>query len=73
MREALAFWRHYDQAHGMEARDALWKGPETLPSGEDLDDPEGFASRRALITASDDEFDAALEKLLAGGYEEKPE
>lgn len=73
MREALAFWRHYDQAHGAEARDALWKGPETLPSGEDLDDPEGFASRRALITASDDEFDAALEKLLAGGYEEKPE
>lgn len=73
MREALAFWRHYDQTHGMEARDALWTGPETLPSGEDLDDPEGFASRRALITASDDEIDAALEKLLAGGYEEKPE
>ncbi|WP_421082793.1 zinc-dependent metalloprotease [Rothia nasimurium] len=70
MREALAFWRHYDEAHGYEARDGLWAGPETLPTGEDLDDPAGFASRRALLNASEDELDAALEKLLAGGYDE---
>lgn len=73
MREALAFWRHYEEQHGFEARDQLWQGPETLPTGEDLDDPEGFASRRALFTASEDEFDAALEKLLAGGYDQPDE
>ncbi|MDY3048926.1 MAG: zinc-dependent metalloprotease [Rothia sp. (in: high G+C Gram-positive bacteria)] len=73
MREAQAFWRHYEEAHGFEARDQLWKGPETLPTGEDLQDPEGFASRRALLTASEDEFDAALEKLLAGGYDQPEE
>ncbi|WP_237233212.1 zinc-dependent metalloprotease [Rothia nasisuis] len=73
MREALAFWRHYEEQHGFEARDQLWEGPETLPTGEDLDDPAGFTSRRALLTASEDEFDAALEKLLAGGYDEPHE
>ncbi|WP_237223453.1 zinc-dependent metalloprotease [Rothia nasimurium] len=73
MREALAFWRHYEENHGFEARDQLWEGPETLPTGEDLDDPAGFTSRRALLNASEDEFDAALEKLLAGGYDEPAE
>ena len=73
MREALAFWRHYEENHGFEARDQLWEGPETLPTGEDLDDPAGFTSRRALLNASEDEFDAALEKLLAGGYDEPTE
>lgn len=73
MREALAFWRHYEENHGFEARDQLWEGPETLPTGEDLEDPAGFASRRALLKASEDEFDAALEKLLAGGYDEPAE
>ena len=72
MREALGFWRSYEEAHGFEARDGLWAAPETLPTSEDLDDPEGFISRRALLNASEDEFDAALEKLLSGGYDEKP-
>lgn len=70
MREALAFWRSYEEAHGFEARDGLWEAPETLPTGEDLDDPDGFIGRRALLNASEDEFDAALEKLLSGGYDE---
>ncbi|MGV3017484.1 zinc-dependent metalloprotease [Rothia sp. 88186D007BW] len=73
MREALAFWRHYEENHGFEARDQLWEGPETLPTSEDLDDPTGFTSRRALLNASEDEFDAALEKLLAGGYDQPTE
>lgn len=72
MREALGFWRSYEEAHGFEARDGLWATPETLPTSEDLDDPEGFISRRALLNASEDEFDAALEKLLSGGYDDKP-
>ncbi|MDO4898823.1 MAG: zinc-dependent metalloprotease, partial [Rothia sp. (in: high G+C Gram-positive bacteria)] len=73
MREALAFWRSYEDTHGFEARDGLWNAPETLPTSEDLDDPEGFIDRRALLNASDDELDAALEKLLAGGYDEDTE
>ncbi|MFW0108533.1 zinc-dependent metalloprotease [Rothia sp. P7181] len=69
-REAAQFWRHYTQEYGLEARDQLWEAPEMLPTLEELDNPEAYASRTALVTASEDEFDAALEKLLSGGYDQ---
>lgn len=69
MREATAFWEHMENKRGVEERDGLWESAELLPTNEDLDDPEGFEQRRGLLTASDDEMDAALAKLLAGGYE----
>ncbi len=69
MREATAFWEHMENKRGIEERDGLWESAELLPTNEDLDDPEGFEQRRGLLTASDDEMDAALAKLLAGGYE----
>ena len=70
LREASQFWGSYAEQHGVEKRDALWEAPENLPTGEDLDDPERFGESRGLLNASDEEMDAALEKLLSGGYEE---
>lgn len=64
MREAAEFWRFVEQRRGVEDRDGLWEAPELLPTDEDLDDPAGYESRRGLLTASDEEFDAALENLL---------
>ncbi|MDO5617144.1 zinc-dependent metalloprotease [Kocuria sp.] len=69
MREAAEFWRFVEQRRGLEDRDGLWDAPELLPTDEDLDDPAGYESRRGLLTASDAEFDAALEELL-GSTEE---
>ncbi|ROZ62634.1 zinc-dependent metalloprotease [Kocuria soli] len=64
MREAAEFWRFVEQRRGMEDRDGLWEAAEFLPTDEDLDDPAAYESRRGLLTASDEEFDAALEQLL---------
>lgn len=69
MREAATFWDYVAEQRGITERDSLWESPELLPTNEDLDDPQGFEERRGLLTASDEEMDAALEKLLAGGYE----
>lgn len=64
MRDAAAFWERVEQRRGLEDRDGLWESPELLPTDEDLDDPESYESRRGLLTASEDEFDAALRSLL---------
>ncbi|MDP9239123.1 MAG: zinc-dependent metalloprotease [Actinomycetota bacterium] len=45
LREAAALWAALAARGGAEARDALWEHPDLLPSGTDLDDPEGFANR----------------------------
>ena len=50
----------------------MWEAPENLPTDEDLDHPENFGSARDLLHASDEEMDAALEKLLSGGYDDQP-
>lgn len=72
LREASQFWKGYEEEHGVEKRDALWEAPENLPTDEDLDHPENFGSARDLLHASDEEMDAALEKLLSGGYDDQP-
>lgn len=64
MRDAAAFWERVEARRGLEDRDGLWESPELLPTDEDLDDPEGYESRRGLLTASEDEVDAALRSLL---------
>ena len=70
LREAATFWGYVEEQRGIPERDSLWESPELLPTNEDLDDPQGFEERRGLLTASDEEMDAALQKLLAGGYED---
>lgn len=72
-REAAQFWTAKTEELGVAGRDALWKAPETLPTGEELTDLTQYTERTEMLNASDDEFDAALEKLLAGGYDEPAE
>ena len=69
LREAAEFWQYVGERRGIQDRDDLWDAPELLPTDEDLDDPAGFSERRGLLTASEDEVDAALQRLLSGGYE----
>jgi putative hydrolase len=47
LREAATLWRTLREQKGPEGRDELWRHPDLLPSGEDLDDPEGFVRRSA--------------------------
>ena len=69
LREAATLWASLKEERGIEGRDAIWHHPDLLPTGEDLDDPQGFsAERRRLAEASDSEVDDALQKLLSGGY-----
>lgn len=70
LREAAEFWQYVGERRGVQDRDGLWDAPELLPTDEDLDDPAGFTDRRGLLTASEDEVDAALQRLLSGDYEE---
>ncbi|MHC5558211.1 zinc-dependent metalloprotease [Kocuria sp. U4B] len=70
LREAAEFWQYVGERRGLRDRDGLWEAPELLPTDHDLDDPAAFSERRGLLTASADEVDAALQKLLSGGYEE---
>lgn len=70
LREASDFWAQYEEKHGAAARDGLWEAPENLPTGEELEDPAAFEGSRDLLSASDEEMDAALAKLLDGGYED---
>jgi putative hydrolase len=69
LREASALWGEIHRELGAEARDDLWRHPDTLPHGEDLDNPAGFLARVAE-PAGEDDFDQALRDLLD---EESPE
>ncbi|WP_299166049.1 zinc-dependent metalloprotease [uncultured Arthrobacter sp.] len=69
LRDAAALWEQLRQERGIAGRDAIWQHPDLLPTPEDLDDPAGFSTRRQLAESGDADVDAALEKLLAGGFE----
>lgn len=66
LRDAAALWAVLTQARGVAGRDAVWAHPDLLPTGEDLDDPAGFAQRRGDAQESSAAVDAALEQLLRG-------
>ena len=69
MREAAAMWRAVTDAVGVAARDALWDYPDMMPNAGDIDDPAGLIARLAARARGEepelDEFDQALEQLLA--------
>ncbi|GAA1495681.1 zinc-dependent metalloprotease [Paeniglutamicibacter kerguelensis] len=69
LREAAALWAHLLDERGIEGRDAVWDHPDLMPTSEDLQDPAGFTPRRQLAEASMDDIDAALSKLLSGGFD----
>ncbi|MFT4165965.1 MAG: zinc-dependent metalloprotease [Microlunatus sp.] len=63
MRDAANLWAALRSARGVEGRDAVWSHPDLLPTSADLDDPLGFV-QRGSETAVEDDFDAALARLL---------
>ena len=72
LRDAAALWGSLRARHDAAQRDSVWAHPDLMPTSEDLDDPLGFAERRAEadteaaeIMGSD--FDAELAKLLGHG------
>lgn len=60
LREAAALWETLTEAEGSAGRDSVWDHPDLLPTSDDLDDPSGFAARRASADAPFDlsELDA---------------
>ena len=73
LRDAAALWAHIGAERGTEGRDEIWRHPDLMPTAADLDDPQGYGKRRKLLEADGSEIDEALQKLLAGGYDEAPD
>ena len=76
LREASAMWRAVTDAVGASARDALWDYADLMPTAADIDDPSALIARlQAQLRGEDaprDEMDDALERLLAGEFDEAP-
>lgn len=64
VRDAANLWAAVRSAHGVEARDAVWDHPDTMPTSDDLSDPIGFVERPSVPQG--DDMDAELRKLLDG-------
>lgn len=67
LREAGALWSALEEARGVEGRDAVWQHPDLMPSGDDLDDPDGFVNGR-----SDEGVDFDISSLTDPDGTEKP-
>jgi len=72
LREASALWASLKEQRGIAGRDAIWAHPDLLPTSADLDDAAGFGARRDASEASESDVDAALAKLLDGGFDDVP-
>lgn len=70
LREASAMWRQVTDAVGIAGRDSLWDYPDLMPQSSDIDDPTALIARLQAMARGEapaaDEFDEALERLLAG-------
>ena len=64
LRDAAALWAQIARDNGTTARDAVWDHPDLLPSTQDLDDPSGYAARRATAVDDAAEVDRALAEIL---------
>ncbi len=64
MRDAANLWAAVRDARGFEGRDEVWSHPDLIPRTADLDDPLGYVARQGGGDAADEDFDAALAKLL---------
>jgi putative hydrolase len=62
LREAANFWRVVSEQLSVTERDAIWRHPDLLPTGADIDDPAGYLARRK--GSGPDDFDQALKDLL---------
>jgi putative hydrolase len=71
-RDAAALWAQIARAGGHGARDAVWDHPDLLPTAEDLDDPTGYAARRAETEDAQADVDRALEEIFRAADGEGP-
>ncbi|MGH3498946.1 MAG: zinc-dependent metalloprotease [Nocardioidaceae bacterium] len=71
LRDAATLWGALRDAHGPNARDAVWEHPDLMPTSADLDDPLGFAAGDRPTQTSDEDFDAALADLLDSDAEDR--
>src|SRR5690606_25401410 len=58
-RDAARLWAQIAADGGRSAREAVWDHPDLLPGPEDLDDPAGYAARRAAARDEHADVDAA--------------
>ncbi len=65
-RDAAKLMSAVESERGAAGRDALWSHPDFVPSAQELADPENFLSSRESQEQTSDEYDLALEQLLAG-------
>ncbi|WP_026453663.1 zinc-dependent metalloprotease [Saccharomonospora iraqiensis] len=61
MRAASELWSEVGSRAGTDARDNLWSHPDLMPTGDDLDDPAGFAERLRTGGATGDDLDPIAE------------
>jgi putative hydrolase len=78
LRDAAALWGSLRAGQGAAQRDAVWAHPDLMPDAGDLDDPLGFAERRAAVAEQaaelmGDDFDAELAKLLGHDAPDAPD
>jgi len=64
LRDAAALWARIAADNGTAARDAVWDHPDLMPTAEDLDDPAGYATRRAAAVDESADLDRALAEIL---------
>jgi len=64
LRDAVNLWTAVADQCGLEARDALWRHPDAVPTSADLDDIIGFVQRQNAPEATMDDLDAQLQRLL---------
>ena len=67
LRDASTLWGALRTRQGKEARDGVWMNAALLPTAADLDDPLGFREgASAPDEMSEEDFDAALQRMLDG-------
>lgn len=71
LHDAAALWAHLRQSEGMSGRDEVWSHPDVQPDEQDLDDPQGYQTRRKEREEESAKIDEELQKLLDGGYDGK--
>ncbi|MCL1907284.1 MAG: zinc-dependent metalloprotease [Propionibacteriaceae bacterium] len=64
VREASNFWRLIREKQGIEARDEIWRYPESMPTSAEISDVDSFLNRPS---PSEDPWDDELRKFLQEG------
>jgi putative hydrolase len=67
MRDAANLWSSLESAGGQSGRDEAWGHPDVAPTAADLDDPLGYAERRASADTAGSISDEDIERLLSSG------